>query len=317
MSLFVPNTIEKTARGIMNTLHPLTGSRATGTVLMRSTGADFIMPKNVYMAPVKGHGILQNYLFKVAENPDTEDGSWTITAAGVEVDLVSNIGGARFNQKQGTEFVFVEDPPGLAGAIEPGIEAVSDFTGGDNSGPLQDMVFYEDLETQERARDFFDAKMGNFPAIMVAWNSTEPLEGRTFGASKGSTRAGRRSIIQREVFQLYIVTSKKESDAIRRRIGMSIMEDATVLLVDTMQSPDGECLNVFGNGMDINQRSRAARGPNSYVYVINLRVTVNLQRQEFRQFNPWILMHYEHLLKTDGVNPERALVNIEENIHQG
>ena len=315
MSLFVPNNIEKLARGIMATLSPLTGERASGIVSMTATDADVVIPKNTYLAPVKNNGILQHYLFKVAANPATEDGSWTITSDGVEVPLVSNIGGERHNQPDGTRFVFVENPPGLEG-IEPEIYAVGDFTWGDNSGSVRQVVFYEDLDTQKQARDFFDASLGKFPGILIAWNSTEPLEGRTFGASKGATRAGRKSNIQREVFQIYVVTSKKESDPIRRRAGMDIMQDATVLLVDTMASPDGELLNVFGNGMDINQRSRAARGTNSYIYVLNLRVSTNLQRCEFRQFNPWITMHYKHLLETDGVNPERALVDIKASIPQ-
>lgn len=322
MSVFVPNNIEKLARSMMAQIQPLTGDRSTGVVTFKAAAGqgDQILKPNTYLVPVMQAGALNHNLLKVARNPDTVQphntgGDWTITEAGTQVTLISNVGGERYNLSAGTKIQFAENTPGLEKFDTSDMVADADFTGGTN-GPVKQIVIYEDLETAERARDFFDAKVGLYPSVMFVWQSSAPEEGRSTGASRGSTRAGRKTTANRETYDIFVISSKGQSDPVRRRVGQDIMEDITHLLSDQKCNQDGEALVAKGNGVEINARGRVARGPNSYIYSITVRLTVIFQGIELRVFNPWLIAQYQDLLPADGPLPEKALIDIKYAIPQ-
>ena len=316
MSVFVPNNIERLARSMMAQIQPLTGNRASGVVTMKAVAGqgDQILKPNTYLIPLEQAGALNHYLLKVARNPATvgphnTGGDWTVTEAGTPITLISNVGGERYNLSAGTKIQFAQNTPGLENFDTADMVADADFTGGTN-GPIKRVVIFEDLETADRARDFFDAKLGHYPAVMFVWQSSAPEEGRSTGASRGSTRAGRKTTANRETYNIFVISSKGQSDPIRRRVGQDIMEDITGLLTDNNRNRDGELLASKGNGVEINARGRVARGPNSYVYSITVRLTVIFQAIEARVFNPWLITQYQDLLPADGPLPEKALIDI-------
>lgn len=307
------NTLVDLAHAYLAQLHPLTGTRGTGAVTATATGADVEVPRNTYLVPVRDGAAMYHWPFKTAGNPATaqphnQGGEWTVTGAGTQVTIQSNVGGKWANLKAGD--VLRWEPP-IAG-LEPTVTVTADFTGGDE-GSIKEVRFFEDLETSRQASDFFDAKLGRFPALLLIWFRSTPVEGRTTGMSRGGSRAQSGVTLNFEQFAAYVITSRLDADPRRRREGLDLMAAVSGALTDVGRNLDGELLASAGS-VEVLERARFARGPSAYVYAVTVRSAIALCRQDTRTFVPWLRSRYVDILEAEGPLPEGQKIDVTYNM---
>jgi len=286
--------LELHARAIQAQLAPLFGTRATGRALVkRATGGGEVeLPPNEYAVPLITttlESVRPNNLVKVAFNPLTErphkqGGAWTIPDDddGIEVTFVAQVGGTTWAAITAGQRLRWDPPvPGL----EPEMVVTQSFTGGARAADQAAMTVI-DLEIDD-ARSLLDAKLGAFPAIVVGWIGSEPVEGRTAGMRQGSTRKRRDVRAYHEAFSLYIVSTSAEGHGRRRRL-QELVEACRNVLSDRSMNDDGELLSSVGTGLEILTASaRAAQSPNVTVGLVQLRAVTTLQRVDARTWNRW------------------------------
>lgn len=282
------NTIDRLARGILAQLTAMTGVRATGTITVTANAGapDKVIQPNAYLMPIVGGQVRDDLVFKVDRNPATTDGSWTVPhGTTASIAIKSNVGGARHNLTAPTTFRF--DPQLTDFAATATLNAT--MTDGSDTGALVKSVgFFEDIDSANPEKDIFAAKFGNFPALMLVWQDSEPAEGLTAGLRQGGTRGARKVRFIRESFVLYPIAGRLQGDTFRRQEGLLVMQAATRLLTDRMRNIDGEQLTSIGAGVEILGRTRLRRGQKHYIYGVRLRVNQSLQPIDERSFTAWI-----------------------------
>ncbi len=264
------NVIEQLGRALFAQLSPLTGARATGIITLISDALSlFELPANTYLVPVVGGQLREDLLYKVAPNPATANtgGSWVIDSGGNSIPIISNVGGARHNLPAGTVFRFSPPVPNITSAVLP-----FDLAAGSDAGALvRRVAFFEDLDSSNPSKDIFAAKLGDYPALMLVWQDSEPAEGTTAGLRQGANRGARKVRFMRERFVLYVITGRLEGDGSRRQDGLVVMQAVTQLLTDRQQNIDGEQLSTVGAGVEVNERTRLRRGERHYIYALRWR----------------------------------------------
>jgi hypothetical protein len=296
--------IELLARGIIGQLAPLTGTRATGAVLVENDSDDeLVIAKNTYLIPVVGSHIdpdagelRYDLVFKTTPNPDTLEehgvgGSWTVPAHDtLEIGIQSNTGGAQHNLLEGTLFQW--DPPIDTDAAR--VPLVADMTSGEapeesTRVAVQRIQYFEDLNANAIERDIQSARL-QLPGILLTWEASTPGEGRTAGTNQGSTRlsAGKRLFM--ETFRLFVVVGHQGGDSPRRGSGLRILQACTRLLSDQETTRDFERLASNGS-LEITARNRFARDERHYVYSLAFRVQRIYSVLEARTFIPWLKTH--------------------------
>lgn len=293
------NSIEMLARAIFAHLHPMTGTRASGTATVSApAGPDVVLPKNTYLLPIISGEANDHKLYKVA--PSTGDsGSWLIPGAGeLSVDVVSNIGGGQQNLPAGSRFRFDPPLPGLNqdvvldAPITNGTNVRSALFGATagQEALLKRMVFWQEMQSAEAGHEFFTAQSGDFPALLMIWTRSVPLQGRTTGGNQGNTRAGRGQRIFREGFECYIGAGSLSAATVRRNEAMSAMQAATRLLSDSQLNVDGEALSTVA-GIEITSRAFAVADQQHYIYQFGFEANATYERVERRTFGPWDVNH--------------------------
>lgn len=283
------NAIEQLGRALFAQLSPLTGARATGTltVLLDAAEQSLELAANTYLIPVVSGQLRDDLLFKLAPNPVTlaTGGGWPLlpgvpTAVGIR----SNVGGARHNLAAGTVFRFA---PALDSTIA--VTLAANMTDGSDVGALVKRVaFFEDLDSSNPSKDIFAAKLGDYPALMLVWQDSEPAEGTSAGLRQGANRGGRGVRFMRERFVLYVITGRLDGDGSRRQDGLIVMQAVTQLLTDRARNIDGEQLSTVGAGVEVNERTRLRRGERHYIYALRLRLNQTQQPIDERTFNAWL-----------------------------
>jgi hypothetical protein len=302
------NTIEALQRALFAHIGMLAGTRGTGTVTVTNeTDDDVELPANSYMLPFVGGELDYVSPFKVGRNPDTVEangmgGAWTIPAndslAGVSI--MSNVGGARHNLRAPTELRL--DPP-IAGltplvTLDASISDASNLMPTDVEGLpeigglpalVKRMVFWEQLAGPEAALDFFKAGAGDFPALLLAWVSTVPLQGRTSGGRQGNTRLERGVREVREGFVCYCGSARLSDPTPRRNEALVLMQAASRLLTDRQMNIDLEYLSDAGAGVEITNRRVAFATQQMLVYQFSLELNSVLEQIDIaRSFGPWV-----------------------------
>lgn len=280
--------IERLGRALLSQLTTMTGERARLVARVTATTDPVLLKPNTYAYPIRGTGH-DSILFKAEPNPATaqpffQGGEWTIEPAGTEVMFQAYAGGARFNLPAGTKLRLDPVPDGL----EP--DAVVTVAGSGGSSSLehvQHLAFFDDLPNEIEAA-LAQAKISAFPAIILAWLSTTPIEGRSAGIRQGASRKQRGVRINFENFALFAVSSKAWSLEERRRVGFKVLEEATGLLTDRKVNDDGEILASLGTGVDIQGRARYQRVEGSFVFLAQVRCTSTMSVVNLNQaFAPW------------------------------
>jgi hypothetical protein len=264
---------------------PETGTRATGAVTMVAEAADVNIPRNTFIIPILDGQLKPSFVFRVGPGPNL-DKSWTVTSEGVQVDAMSNIGGARFNLSEGTAFRL--DPPSIEGIAS--ILASSDFEGGSDKtafGALRDVVFFEKLGAKPNV-DLLRSEVVKFPAMIITWIDSTPADGTTL-PNVQSSRGSRNSTVYKEMFQLTIFSSRAECDHLRREEGHYLMENLCDWLKDRT-SVDGRVFSA-PSGLHILRRyredGRSQIYQRFYIYNILLTAQNTLTRRDVREWNDW------------------------------
>jgi hypothetical protein len=269
-------------------LWPLTGNRSKGFAVVSALSDDVIMQPNTYAVPVVDGQAYEQKRVKVDFNPDTAEahqtgGQWNVTASGTLVTFKSNVGGSDMNFPAGTELRFI---PTLAGVQPTAIVQGPGFTGG-TSGIVKQVVQYDDFPNTDAAQACLLGKVGNFPAIVLAWIQSTPIEGRTYGLNQGATRKGRDIRCYYDSYAAYVIVSISQSGEQRRNLALNIKDTVMDLLGDYNRNFDGEYLTFMGTGVEILDVKRITRTENSMLIMMNMRTISVRNRVEFRTFNRW------------------------------
>lgn len=272
------NTIELLGRAILAQLSPLTGTRATGAVTATATAAAAV-PANTYLLPIVGGQLRDDLVFKTV-------GDYSLAAPEARsLGIISNVGGARHNLPAGTVFRFATPIEGL----EPTATLDADMLDGSGADALVKAVsFFEDLDATNTSEDIFAGMLTEFPALMLAWQESTPVEGVVAGLRQGGNRVARNVRGFRESFVLYIIAGRLASSARRRQEGLLILDAVTALLMDQQSNDDGEVLSTIGSGVELGNRTRYKRGPNHYIYAVRLSVNQTRVAVDRRVFKKWL-----------------------------
>jgi hypothetical protein len=297
----------------MAVVAPVTGTRATGKVLVTPNGtSQTIIKRNQVMYPIINGDARETLLFKVAEGPE-DDGSWIVNPGGSSVDVFSLLGGKRHNLPTGMKFRL--DPlPGEA--VNPIVELQSATTDGADPvhfGGVMSVVQFETLGAASLDIDTFRSNVGQMPALIIVWDGSEPADGTTQSSiQRGRTRVGTRLQLWKERFNVFVITKRVDSDHMRRYEGLQILDDITGWLTDR-QAVDGQ---VFSAPTGIQCRGRrriAGLGQpfqQLYVYVLELSVTRSLKMTDTRVWNDWLRTHNEFLtFEKDGQGDRIVIVD--------
>lgn len=227
-------------RALLCQLQPLTGSRATGQVLVHATGADVVLPANMYAAPIitgqsPGKGAVDwNRMIKTATavggpQPPLAPAPTTVTAQGTLVPCFTAIGGPAMNLPDGT---LVRWHPPIPG-IEPVSKIVGNMTGGaplDGPEAVAALVPIEGFSSQLAGGKMLQAGVGQWPAVIVSWESA---------SARGRQRAGIARTMYNHTWRCYVIIPRYEGDHLRRDDAKVIMAAISELLTDAT-SVDGE-----------------------------------------------------------------------------
>jgi hypothetical protein len=310
-------TIIEAARDLMAVCSPVTGTRATGSLLLKAKPGQgtVYLPANWHFIAQVNNAAREELLFKTAAGPNRArypDGKrqkasesepdaeswWEVTEAGVAVAVTSIIGGKRHNLPAGTVMRFDPLCPGLEDTgvlLEPGTTGGTDPTW---LGGCMSMVQFEQLTGVTASLDAFRSQTGKFPAVVLVWDGSEPADGTTQSSmSRGDTRAGPGSQLFKERFNIFVLSQRSDGDHMRRNEGLKLLDDLTFWLTDA-QEADGQRFSA-PTGVQVRGRSRVAGDgvayQQLYIYMLQVSVTTVWRRYDSRSFSPWLLAHNEFL----------------------
>src|SRR5690349_10878093 len=249
------NSIERLSRALFGALAPITGDRASGQVLVTAGPAPVVVPRNTYLVPVTEGKLREELLYKTTAEVQIAANSMAL------LPIVSNVGGRRHNLPEATPLRF--DPP-LEGFVGTALLNAAMTTA--TQGLVRSLSIFEDVDAGNPGKDFFDAGLFDFPAMILAWQQSEPVEGVQGGLRRGSNRGARAVTFYRETFVLYVIAGRLRGPGFRRQEGLTLVQAAARLLGDRMQNDDGEQLSTIGGGVEIIDRARLARGATHYLY---------------------------------------------------
>jgi hypothetical protein len=285
------STVLDIARAIMAVCQPLTGTRATGEIVLQPT-VDLVVEPNSYFYPVVNGSVRHDLLFKIARNPAREDKTWHLTAnTPTPVQVLSNIGGARHNMPAGTRFV-IEQPWREGLADRP--VTLGGFTGGADPVENQDLALwnfvpYESFGAQQNLELFRSSIGGRFPAAMIVWTESEPADGMSTSGVVRPTKRGAGKISMSELFDIMLISNNASSEHERRGQGLRVLDEMTALLVDRMEV-DGFNFSSPG-GIHIRKRYRTPpNGEQFYkafqVYNLTLSAQNTFVQLDTRVYSP-------------------------------
>lgn len=272
------------ARAIMGLLQLLQGTYSSGSLLVKSTGATGTLPAHSYAIPIVAGALTPEAIVRVEENPATTDRSWPITSAGVAVAVTSLQGGSHVNLAAGTECRW--DVP------ITGIEATSEvtaggLTGGTLVGPLKCLREHRSIGSQDAAKALLEARVGDFPAAVLAWVGSYPQDGSVSATvGSNSARAGASSRIFKHEWELALIASRLESsderagelDYVRDEV-LATITDTTAYRRAVISSPQG---------IDVLEAKSAIVLPTSFVDVIRFTTSWTLKRRDNANYHDWL-----------------------------
>jgi hypothetical protein len=200
----------------------------------------------------------------------------------------SLIGGARHNIAAPSQLRWF---PAIDG-IQP-IATLGVATGGTN-GLIKRAISYEEVGHQTVARDLFLAKVGEFPALVLAWEESPQIGQKGQGTARMADN-----------WRFYVVTTRMDAHDPRAAEGKFILDRLLDLLEDRARF-DG--LTVSQPGIDVRKRGRLTVGPTSYVYTLDFTTYRSVKRDDSEPpvvAQPWTLTNY------DGLSEDKQIVDIQ------
>lgn len=284
----------------MALLQPLTGERSTGTATVKADpGPTAVLPPNTYAVPIVGGDMRFTSLLRVAVNPAAEAG-WTVDTIGTPVALTSLVGGIDVNLPAGTEIRWWPTVPG----IEAKSVLATPLVGGTKAvgiGALAQVVLFEQLraDLSRASEDLFKSLVSRFPAAVLVWEGLGPADGSTVSPlDQGGARVGRGIKLYAYQWDLFVVTSRDDSDSARREEGLALVEEIIEHIQDK-QIVDGVPFS-SPTGIQIVDCRRWLVATSFYVYLIRFATVSSVKARDPRTWNPWLIT------KLDVTTPEPA-----------
>jgi hypothetical protein len=284
-------TIIDNARALMALMQPLTGSRSTGSITVRSTGATGTLPANAHAAPIIGGVLRPELLVKTAVNTDDSPTAlpghaWPITRAGTTVPVLSVLGGLCHDFPAGTVLRWLPE----IDSIEPTAEITVGMTGGTANTShvgVAEVRLYEQLTATAPGIEVFKAAFSRFPGVMLTWQSSVPDDGQgEQPLGRRESRLGRGKTLLRNVWDIFVACSRMDSDPARREQGLDILDELTETMIDRA-TVDGMRFSSV-RGLSVHQRARWNVSPSLYVYLLRVSTTDVAEKREHRNFAPWL-----------------------------
>ncbi len=201
------------SHAIQALLGGLMGTFSSGTAVFTSTEGTGVLPGGSFWVPEpKGEYRAAGAVF-VTPNPDTEDGSWPITGSGTEVPVEAMQGGLAGNTGAGTDLRAVVPIDGVEDlAVAGEIEGGEDST---DVRAIKQLIYYKSLDRGDFAQ-FFEAQLGEYPAAVLAWERSLPLDGAMV-ASPGQrqSRSGMDTMRFKHSWVLFIVSTHRSASELR------------------------------------------------------------------------------------------------------
>lgn len=294
------NVLTPLSRALLSALAPGAGTRSSGSVLATASGATaVVVPPNSYLVPViegsdpitPAKQLDETRLFKTALNPATElpfqqGGAWTVPGSGsLPITIRSALGGARHNLAEDATLRWDPAIPGLAPTVTVRTGGIAGGVDPASGAGIRSAAFFASFGPNA-FQDLFAAGLGVFPALVLTWLGSDPVEPAIAGLRQGSTRAARQKRMFRETFAAYLVGSNMRSSAARQGENIYLAELVAGLWGDRGRNDDGEYLSAVG-GINITSRRQQPRDPRYYVIEILLSTVAVKLPIDSRTWGPW------------------------------
>lgn len=302
------STVEN-ARAIRARLGVLLGTLARGNLLVRSLGPAGLVPAYSFATPIVGGELEPEGLVFVRPNPNTPDGAWPVTSTGELVEVEAVQGGIIGNTDEGTPYLW---GPRLRDIEEVSEAAAGGVDGGEDSqeeGAPRQLVSYKQL-TMAEAEELFRAKTSRYPAMVLSWERTAPLDGPMSmkpGARPGRTRQGTKQY--RHVWNLFLIVDRTDSEAARRE-ELDVLRDEVVEWLSDAISARGLRLS-NSPGAEVLDASVLRAYPTSYVDVVRFETRFTLRRKDTSIYTPWLNTHLRQDSDVAEGQPELHVPDIE------
>jgi len=276
------NTVD-VARAICAALQPLTGPAASGKLLVRATGASVVLKPGAMAVPIRG-SLDESGIAFVQPNAANAAG-WTVTAAGTLVDVAALHGGPIGNSESGTVFRWA---PTISGLEETATADASGISGGAflAVSPIRQVRLYKQIDRAD-VEQLFRAQVSESPALVLAWEATQPLGG-SMGSSPGprTARTGVDTVLYRHTWSLFLITSRLDTEGERRDEGDAIRD---AVMGRLHQRAVARKLRLSNSpGTEILEARVYKVTPTSYVDLIRVGTIASMQFQGDAQFNDWM-----------------------------
>jgi hypothetical protein len=305
----VSDTIQN-GRAIEARLQTLQGPPASGQLLVKATGVDVKLPAGACAVPLVDNALNeQATLF--ARMSSADDGSWTVTSAGTVVDVETLQGGAGANLPGNIECRW--DPP-IAGLAPTATLTAAGATGGANDerlGAIALFRHYQQIATGE-VEELFRAQVYTFPAVVLAWVSTTPLDGPMTGSPGPRTaRVSQMAMLYQHTWHLYLVTSRLEDEGIRRREGAALRGRVINRLHNARRTRHRAFIVSGDPGAEVLSARVLRVTPTSYVDVVEFSTRYTQQPDhDPPDANPWLRTHFKALSEPQPPAPPLERPNI-------
>ena len=255
----MPGQTTQIARAIIEVLRPLTGTPAYGFALVKATGADVLLPKNSYAAPIVASGVGTPPLKQIdRENLVRTVDEVVVNTIGKLVPIKSILGGLRQNRPVDTELRW--DPP-----ID-GVELVSTVSTGPTTGGAEStavdavgqVILYEELRASSLGLDLFRALAERgAPCVVVTWNDAAAAE-----------KFGRDRWTEPNRWVLFVVVGNATGGSERASQGLDVCDSVVELLGDRASIAG---IVFSAPPASVMGRRRVATDANTYVYAVELK----------------------------------------------
>lgn len=318
--MIVNTQIVDNARAIEAVLQRCMGSWANGQLLVKTQpladnapGPDVLLKPGSFAVPIVNGSEENAGTVYVKRNPATwfpgtqgmngTGGQWTITAAGTIVDVESLQGGEMPNQETGTLYRWDEPIPG----IEEQSECATALSGANfASGRLMQIEQYRQLGSAD-ATELFAGNVSTYPSAVLAWAGLAPSDG-PMQSSPGprTARTATQTMLYRNTWFLFVITSNLESKDTRVREGMRIVSDLLEVLADCQSARE---LRVStAPGIEIMGAEPFKANPRVYIDLIKFATHTSLKRlPEPETFSPFLASRYVNQTPAQGSADPLAL----------
>ncbi len=258
-------------RCILCVLQPLTGRRASGTALVKATGADVVLRRGAYAVPaLEGASARQTDHMRIVKVATQT----TVTSAGASVPIISAMGGELQNLDANTTLRWTPAIPGLEPTCT--VESLTGATTLTIPGSIRRIAMLDKLGISKStvAGDVFRTRIGAFPAAVLAWTRGSRGEAVATDARMRKMR-----------FRLFIVTSHSGS-AEERTEEVDAILDYVEATLEGRSAVDGE---IFADPpIAVGDSGVYTAEDGSYVHFVEFDLSTTITRIEHRTFVDWL-----------------------------